>query len=251
MRKKIIAANWKMNGCLEKNSALLDAVLQAISSGDWPKGNRECLICPPAVYLAQVSHFLKNTPIQWGAQNMSEYESGAYTGEISADMLKDFGCRYVLVGHSERRTLFSESSERVAQKFLQAKKKGLIPVLCVGETQAERQSCQTEAVIGAQIDAVLKAAGTDKEGDIWENAVIAYEPVWAIGTGLTATPEQAQEVHAWIREKTGAENLSILYGGSVKASNAQALFEKTDIDGALVGGASLIAEEFVAIMQAM
>jgi triosephosphate isomerase len=246
-RRKFVAGNWKMNGSLAANAELLDglsAQLAGFAAAD-------VAVCAPAVYLAQVGDKLKGASIALGAQNASEYASGAYTGEVSCAMLKEFGVRYVIVGHSERRALFGETNAQVAAKFAAVLAAGLVPILCVGETLAEREAQATEAVVAGQLDAVL-ALGADKLA----GGVVAYEPVWAIGTGKTATTEQAQAVHAFIRARVAAKdasvaaNLKILYGGSVKASNAQALFACPDIDGGLVGGASLQAAEFAAICKA-
>jgi triosephosphate isomerase len=199
-----------------------------------------------------VQQLLSGSGISWGAQNVSQFEAGAYTGEVSGAMLVDFGCRYAIVGHSERRTLFGETSGIVAQKYAAAQKAGLTPILCIGETLAEREAGETEAVVESQLDAVLSQSGALS----FTHAVIAYEPVWAIGTGKTATPEQAQAVHAFIRgrvaaaESAIAENVLILYGGSVKGSNAPQLFAMPDIDGGLIGGASLDAAEMATICRA-
>lgn len=212
----------------------------------------DVVLCPPAVFIPLVAHTAgANNGVKWGAQNMCEHRSGAYTGEISAEMLKEFGCSYVILGHSERRQLFAETDAMVAAKTVVAINNGLIPIVCVGETLAERESGATDAIVTRQLDAVLEEVGAD----VFSNAVIAYEPVWAIGTGKTATPEQAQTVHASIRDRlasanAGADNVQILYGGSVKADNAAALFEQVDIDGGLIGGASLNSDEFIAICQA-
>jgi len=243
-RKRIVAANWKMNG----DRDLVAHLLRALHSF---KVNADLLIFPPFIYIPQVQASLCDTQIAWGGQNLATEIQGAYTGEVSGVMLKDFGCRYVLVGHSERRSLYDESNEMVATKFKIAQAAGLIPLLCVGETLAERQAEQTLEVIEAQLMAVLNLLGITA----FANAIIAYEPVWAIGTGLTATPEQAQAVHQEIRKHLAkkddriAAQLPILYGGSVKAENAAALFAEPDIDGALVGGASLDAENFKKICE--
>ncbi|MBL8529838.1 MAG: triose-phosphate isomerase [Burkholderiales bacterium] len=245
MRKKLVAGNWKMFGSLAENAALLDAVRSGAPSG----GGVEAAVCVPFPYLAQAQQALAGSAVAWGAQNMSEFAKGAYTGEVAAGMLRDFGCRYVIVGHSERRTLYGEDSALVARKAQAALDAGLVPIVCVGETLAEREGGITERVVGEQLDAVtavLAAGGLAR-------SVVAYEPVWAIGTGRTATPEQAQAVHAFIRERvkkldaTVAANLLILYGGSVKGNNAASLFAMSDIDGGLIGGASLVASEFLAI----
>ena len=215
-------------------------------------GGPEMAVFPPSLYLPLVRDLASGSTLTWGAQDVSEYDQGAYTGEIAAEMLTDQDCTYVLVGHSERRTLFGDTNERVAEKFSAAQSVGLLPVLCVGETLEQRQADETEAVVGAQLDAVLQRDGIAA----FENAVVAYEPVWAIGTGETASPEQAQEIHAFIRGKLSAEDdriggqLRILYGGSMKAANAADLLAMEDIDGGLVGGASLQAEAFLGIFGA-
>ncbi|MBA3902444.1 MAG: triose-phosphate isomerase [Rhodocyclaceae bacterium] len=248
MRRKLVAGNWKMHGSLAGNRDLLQSLVQAPGKG----GKADCAVCVPFPYLAQAQDQLKGTAIAWGAQNVSEHAQGAYTGEVSAAMLKDFGCRYVLVGHSERRSLYGESNETVAAKFVAAVMAGLTPVLCLGETLDQREGGVTEKIVAAQLDAVVEAAGLPA----FANAVIAYEPVWAIGTGRTARPDQAQEVHAFIRGRIASEDaalalrLQILYGGSVKAQNAAELFGMADIDGGLIGGASLVAKDFLAICEA-
>ncbi|MEW6590101.1 MAG: triose-phosphate isomerase [Pseudomonadota bacterium] len=245
MRKKLVAGNWKMNGSLADNAALLAAIKPALAG-------IEAAVCVPFPYLAQAQAALAGSSIAWGAQNLSEQGKGAYTGEVSAAMLLDFGCRYVIVGHSERRSLYGESDELVAKKYVAAQAAGLTPILCVGESLEERESGVTEQVVARQLDAVIAAAGVASLA----KAVVAYEPVWAIGTGKTASPEQAQAVHAFIRGKIAAldagvaDGLVIQYGGSVKASNAAELMAQPDIDGGLIGGASLVAEEFVAICRA-
>lgn len=249
MRQPLIAGNWKMNGSLASTRALLDAVTaQAETVAD----SVEVAVLPPFVYLPETCARLANTSVRWGAQNLSEKTSGAYTGEVAAAMLTDFGCHYVLVGHSERRALYGETDALVAAKFAAAQAQGVQPILCVGETLDERDQGITLTVITRQLEAVLQQSGVKA----LQQAVIAYEPVWAIGTGRTATPEQAQEVHAYIRsmiaeyDVTMANSVRILYGGSVKGNNAQALFAMADIDGGLVGGASLDIGEFSAIIQA-
>lgn len=245
MRKKLVAGNWKMNGSLAENAALLAAIKPALAG-------IEAVVCVPFPYLAQAQVLLAGSSIAWGAQNLSEQGKGAFTGEVSAAMLLDFGCKYVIVGHSERRSLYGESDALVASKYMVAQAAGLIPILCVGESLDERESGVTEAVVARQLDAVIDAAGVGSLA----KAVVAYEPVWAIGTGKTASPEQAQAVHAFIRGKIAAldsgmaNQLVIQYGGSVKASNASELMAQPDIDGGLIGGASLVAEEFVAICRA-
>lgn len=245
MRKKLVAGNWKMHGSLAENAALLAAIKPALAG-------IEAAVCVPFPYLAQAQAALAGSSIAWGAQNLSEQAKGAFTGEISASMLGDFGCKYVIVGHSERRSLYGESDELVAKKYLVAQAAGLTPILCVGESLEERETGVTEAVVARQLDAVIQAAGVASLA----KAVVAYEPVWAIGTGKTATPEQAQAVHAFIRGKIAtldanvAAGLVIQYGGSVKAANAAELMAQPDIDGGLIGGASLVAEEFIAICRA-
>ena len=247
MRKKLVAGNWKMHGSLAQNAALLDAVKQGVAGLAC-----EVAVCPPYPYLAQAQSVLSGTSVVWGAQSLSEHASGAFTAEVSASMLVEFGCRYVLVGHSERRAIFGESDAVVAAKFAAAQKAGLIPVLCVGETLAERQAGETAAVVFRQLDAVLAVSGVAALA----SAVVAYEPVWAIGTGMTASPQQAQEVHAAIRGRVAcldavvAGGLRILYGGSVKPQNAVELFGQGDVDGGLIGGAALVAEDFLAICRA-
>lgn len=248
MRKAIVAGNWKMNGNKASNAALMDALVSELDGFDVV----DVLVCPPAVYLAQVGGLLDGSVVELGAQTLSQFESGAYTGEVAPAMLQDLGCRYVIVGHSERRALFGETDQDVAAKFEAACEAGLIPLLCVGETLEQREAGQTLEVVGAQLKAVLDACGAER----FAQAVIAYEPVWAIGTGRTATSAQAQEVHAAIREIVAqysadiAQGVRILYGGSVNAGNAAELFANPDVDGGLVGGASLKANEFVAICRA-
>lgn len=245
MRKKLVAGNWKMNGSLAENAALLSGLKSALQGV-------EALVCVPFPYLAQAQTLLTGSSLVWGAQNISEYAQGAYTGEVSVAMVKDFGCTYVIVGHSERRSLYGESDQMVAKKYMAAQSAGLTPILCVGELLEEREAGITEQVIARQLDAVIEAAGVASLGQ----SVIAYEPVWAIGTGKTASPDQAQVVHAFIRSRIAtldadiAARLVIQYGGSVKGANAAELMAQPDIDGALVGGASLLIEEFVAICKA-
>lgn len=245
MRKKLVAGNWKMHGSQAENAALLAAIKPALAGID-------AVVCVPFPYLAQAQAALAGSSIAWGAQNLSEQPKGAFTGEVSASMLLDFGCRYVIVGHSERRSLYGESDADVAKKYMAAQAAGLMPILCVGESLDERESGVTEAVVARQLDAVIGMAGVGSLA----RAVVAYEPVWAIGTGKTATPAQAQAVHAFIRgkiaalDKSVADALIIQYGGSVKAANAAELMAQPDIDGGLIGGASLAADEFVAICKA-
>ncbi|WP_286240134.1 triose-phosphate isomerase [Neptuniibacter halophilus] len=248
MRKALVAGNWKMNGDTDFINELVNSLVNSSAASV----NADVLLCPPAVYLAQVSSLTAESAIQLGAQNVSEQANGAFTGEISLAMLQDLGCEYVILGHSERRSLYGENDQLVAEKFVAAVAAGVKPILCVGETLEEREQGETMQVVARQLNAVIEAAGIDKFAD----AVIAYEPVWAIGTGKTATPEQAQEVHAEIRQILAqnsveiADKLRILYGGSVNAANAAELFANEDVDGGLVGGASLKANDFIAICQA-
>jgi len=251
MRKYIIAGNWKMNGSKESVRALLDGIKQGAKSIQNP--NLEWIVFPPFVFLDTAERTLAGSNVAFGAQNLSNKASGAYTGEISASMLNDFNCRYVLVGHSERRVVYGESDSLVAEKFVAAYKAGITPVLCIGETLEERKQNITEQVVFRQLEAVIQAAGGV---DCFSRAIVAYEPVWAIGTGLNATPEQAQSVHKAIRQEFArhntsiAENLHILYGGSLKPDNAKDLLAMPDIDGGLIGGASLKAEDFLNIGKA-
>lgn len=246
MRRTLVAANWKMNGSLSANAELLEAFKKGFN------GSAETVVFPPAVYLSQLSESLAGSGIEYGIQNVYFEEKGAFTGEISLAMAKEFGCKYVLIGHSERRELFGETNDVIAKKVVATLAAGLIPMLCIGETLQQRESGVTEDICREQVQAVLAAVGIAA----FEKIVIAYEPVWAIGTGKTASPEQAQEVHAFIRTMLTAEDAAvaqktrILYGGSVKAASAENLFGQPDIDGGLVGGASLLAEEFVAICNA-
>jgi triosephosphate isomerase len=248
MRVKLVAGNWKMNGNLASSQALIAAILPRLAS----LNRARYAVCVPYPYLAAAGQSLKGSNVALGAQDLSQFADGAYTGSVSGAMLVDCGCRYVIVGHSERRTVFEEREDTVALKYAQAVKHRLTAILCVGETLAERDAGATEAVVARQLDAVIRRCGVPALAQ----GAIAYEPVWAIGTGRTATPQQAQAVHAFIRGRVGgsdrrlAENLLILYGGSVKANNAVQLFAMTDVDGGLIGGASLVAEEFVAICAA-
>jgi len=230
-----------MHGNRAANRALLDAVVAGIGALE----GVECAVCVPFPYLGEVAGRLANTRLAWGAQNLSEHAQGAYTGEVSAAMLAEFDCRYALAGHSERRQLFGETDAAVAAKFAAALANGITPVLCVGETLAERDSGRTEQVVDRQLQAVLDVNGKKS----FERAVLAYEPVWAIGTGRTASPEQAQAVHAFLRARVLPQT-RILYGGSVKAANAASIFAMPDVDGGLIGGASLVAEDFLAIAKA-
>ncbi len=248
MRKKLVAGNWKMHGGLAANQRLLEGLKS--SAARW--AGVSSAVCAPFPYLQQVRDSLRGSPIAWGAQTLSEHDVGAYTGEVSGAMLREFECRYVIVGHSERRQLYGERDAQIAAKFQAAQRAGLTPILCVGETLAEREQGATEEVVGRQLDAVLNSAGVAA----LREAVLAYEPVWAIGTGRTAAPEQAQAVHRFLRERVAghdgavAAEVQILYGGSVKAANAAELFTMPDLDGGLIGGASLVAEDFIAICEA-
>ncbi|MEW8030477.1 MAG: triose-phosphate isomerase [Candidatus Thiodiazotropha sp.] len=248
MRRPLVAGNWKMNGSLESVRSLLDGIERGV--GDVKSA--EVAVCPPYIYLPEVQKLLSGSDVAWGGQDLSTESSGAFTGEVAASMLNDFGCKYVIVGHSERRTYHAESDQLVAKKYAVARAAGLVPILCIGETLEEREAGTTNEVVARQLDAVIELEGVDALTD----GVIAYEPVWAIGTGKTATPDQAQEVHAFIRarvaEKSGevAEGLRILYGGSMKPGNAAELIGKPDIDGGLIGGASLTAEDFLGICTA-
>jgi triosephosphate isomerase len=247
MRRKIVAGNWKMHGSRAENAALVEAILAGVTSD-----RTTCIVCPPFVYLQEVWRMLRGGAVALGAQNVCAEASGAHTGEISASMLKDVGCEYVVVAHSERRTIYGEDDVLVARKFQAVQGKGLVPILCVGEQLADREGGRTEVVVAAQLDAVVRLSGIAA----FEKAIIAYEPVWAIGTGRTASPDQAQAVHAFIRQRLAREDAKIagavrvLYGGSVKAGNAGELFAMPDVDGGLIGGASLKAEEFLAIFNA-
>lgn len=245
MRSSLIAGNWKMNGNLQ---SVIDLV-EGIKAGT--PGKAELAVCPPAMFLMKVGGMLADTKIALGAQNVCDQESGAYTGEISASMLKECGCRYAIVGHSERRSHYLESDQLVAARFAMAVNTGLSPILCVGETLYEHEQGVTEAVVAKQIDAVLDACGIAG----FAQAVIAYEPVWAIGTGLVASPDTAQAIHGFIRGKLAAsdadiaQRVQILYGGSMNPANAADLLSQPDIDGGLIGGASLKADDFLAIAQ--
>ena len=248
MRSPIVAGNWKMHGTRSENARLIEEITSRYPADP----AAECIVCPPFVFLQEVGRLLRDSAIFLGAQDVCADPQGAFTGEVSAAMLKDIGCRYVIVGHSERRLLYRESDQQVARKFAAAHGKGLVPILCVGEQLADRETGRTREVVGRQLDAVLELCGAHALA----SAVIAYEPVWAIGTGRNATPDQAQEVHAFIRARIAAQDATIagvtriLYGGSVKASNAAELFVMPDVDGGLIGGASLKADEFLAILAA-
>ena len=243
-RKRLVVGNWKMHGDLAQNATLL----AGLRAGETAVGHCEIAVCVPFPYLAQIQAGLQGGSVSWGAQDVSAHEQGAYTGEVSAGMLQDFKCAWAIVGHSERRSLHGETDQQVADKAVAAIRAGITPIVCVGETLAEQEAGQTAEVIKRQLQPVL-ALGSETVGKI----VLAYEPVWAIGTGRTATPEQAQSVHDQIRvalKAVGAQQVRVLYGGSVKAGNAASLFAMPDIDGALVGGASLVAEEFLRIAAA-
>jgi len=244
MRDRLVAGNWKMYGDRASNRALLDSVLAEMVGMGGLRGV-DCAVCVPFPYLGEVAARLQGSALAWGAQNLSEHAQGAYTGEVSAAMLAEFGCRYVIVGHSERRQLYGETDAAVAVKFAAAQAFGMTPILCVGETLGERDAGQTEMVIERQLLAVLNC----NEKYSFKEAVVAYEPVWAIGTGRSATPEQAQEVHGFLRQRLLAET-RIVYGGSVKAANAEGIFAMPDVDGGLIGGASLVAADFIAIARA-
>jgi triosephosphate isomerase len=245
--KKLIAGNWKMNGLLAANEALVKAMLEGLQAAE-PAA--DMALCVPAPYLAQMQALLKDSAIAWGAQDVSAHEQGAYTGEVSAAMLRDFACRYAIVGHSERRQYHGETDVTVATKAQRALALGITPIVCVGETLAEREGGQTESVVKRQLAAVIHAVA-----HCTSEIVVAYEPVWAIGTGKTATPEMAQQVHAVLRAQLSAatqhpERVHILYGGSMNAANAASLLAQPDIDGGLIGGASLKAADFLQIVAA-
>jgi triosephosphate isomerase len=248
MRRPLVAGNWKMHGSRAENAQLLDGLLQGMPA----QTSAEIAVCPPFVYLWEAARVLKSSAIALGAQSVCAEAVGAFTGEVSASMLKDVGCTYVIVGHSERRAIYREDDALVARKFIATQSQGLTPILCVGETLEERERGETTRVVSRQLGAVLDVAGAQSLA----NAVVAYEPVWAIGTGKTATPEQAQDVHAHIRAEIGrsdakiAAALRVLYGGSVKAANAREIFAMPDVDGGLIGGASLKADEFLKICAA-
>ncbi|MES2018058.1 MAG: triose-phosphate isomerase [Pseudomonadota bacterium] len=245
MRRKLVVGNWKMNGSLAVNASLLKGIVDGLNGG------ADSAVCVSAPYLAQAQSLLAGSPVSWGAQDVSAQASGAFTGEVSTAMLADFACRYVIVGHSERRAYHAESSELVAKKAVAVLDAGMIPIVCVGETLAEREAGQTFVVVRNQLGAVL-----DLVGERMAQIVVAYEPVWAIGTGKTATPEMAQEVHARLRAQLAEKNaiaagaVQILYGGSMKPDNATELMAQPDIDGGLIGGAALKAADFLAIIHA-
>jgi len=248
MRRPIVAGNWKMHGSRAENARLVDELLANLPA----TSVATCVLCPPFVYLQEVGRLLRGSALSLGAQDLCADTQGAFTGEISAAMLKDVGCDYVIVGHSERRLLYRENDQLVARKFAAARAAGLVPILCVGEQLAEREAGRTHEVVARQLDVVLELCGAGA----LEEGVVAYEPVWAIGTGRNASPEQAQAVHAFIRARIAARDARIaaatriLYGGSVKAGNAAELFTMPDVDGGLIGGASLKADEFLTILAA-
>lgn len=248
MRRSLVVGNWKLNGSVERVSDLLAGLKTEAQKGDFA----DVAVCPPFVYTAQTAGLLAGSAIQVGSQDVSQYESGAYTGEVAAPMVAELGAQFAIVGHSERRNLFAESDDIIAAKFIAAQNAGLTPILCLGESLEQREAGETLDFVAGQLMAVIKTAGIDA----FSNAVVAYEPIWAIGTGKTASPEQAQEVHKHLRAVVAAESqeladkLQLLYGGSVNAGNAQELFAKQDIDGALVGGASLKVEDFSVICRA-
>jgi triosephosphate isomerase (TIM) len=248
MRRPIVAGNWKMHGSRAENARLIEELLAGAPAQ--PKAT--CVVCPPFVYLQEAARLLRDSALSLGAQDVSADAHGAFTGEVSAGMLKDVGCEYVIVGHSERRLLYRESDQLIARKFGAALGKGLIPILCVGEQLADREAGRMREIVARQLDVVLELSGAGA----LEHAVVAYEPVWAIGTGRNASPEQAEEAHAFIRARIGARDARIaaatriLYGGSVKAGNAAELFAMPDVDGGLIGGASLKADEFLTILAA-
>jgi triosephosphate isomerase (TIM) len=248
MRSKVVVGNWKLNGSLSGNETLLGALLREIPG----TGSAACAVCVPYPYLAQVQELLRGSRIEWGSQDCSRFDQGAYTGEVSGRMIAELGARYAIVGHSERRTLFGDTDAIVVEKYAAARRAGLTPIFCIGETLEQRDRGETEAVLERQLDALLKTSGAA----VLEGGIVAYEPVWAIGTGKTATSKQAEEAHVFIRQRISghdaaiAEKVTILYGGSVKGSNAAELFAMPNVDGGLVGGASLVKEEFVAIWRA-
>ena len=247
MRKTIVAGNWKMNASKESVNSLIEGILSGMS-----EVSSEVIVCAPFPYLSQVEALISNSNLTLGAQNLNVNKKGAFTGEVSADMIKDFGAQHVIVGHSERRSLYGESSAIVAKKTKAALDAGLIPLLCIGESLEERESGNTEVVVAEQLSAVISLLGIEA----FEGIIIAYEPVWAIGTGLTASPEQAQAVHLFIRglladsSESIAQKTPILYGGSMNAGNAADLISCSDIDGGLIGGAALKAEDFLQICKA-
>lgn len=247
--RKVVIANWKMHGSLQENAALISAYLHGLKA---MANEVQVVVCVPYPYLAQMQQLLAGTSVQWGAQNIAKYERGAYTGEVGAQMLRDFGATHVIVGHSERSTAYCESDENVAEKFMVAKRNGLTPILCVGETLLEREAGVMERVVGRQLETIVRMFG----GAAFSNTIVSYEPIWAIGTGLAATAEQVVAMHSFIRQTVAeadaraAQHLKILYGGSVNSQNALQLLQEERIDGALVGRASLDADAFVKICHA-
>ena len=245
MRRKMVVGNWKMNGSIAQNKKLLDGLTVGLKDVH----HADFVVCPPYPYIAQAQSELQNTHIHWGAQNLCSTNDGAITGAVAAHMLKDFGCKYVIVGHSERRNLFHETDDTAAARFKAAIEAGLVPIFCMGESREERDSDWTDYIVGRQLDSIIRRFGPQ----VLKKAVLAYEPLWAVGTGNPATPAQAQEVHEFIRKRVArcdadiAAKVRILYGGSVKPGNAEKLFSMPDIDGGLIGGASLKAEEFIPI----
>lgn len=252
MRQYLVAGNWKMNGSQSMTAELISSISQGLESIGEQAQKVDVMVCPPAPYLSSAQRALNDSQIRLGAQNVNAYASGAYTGECSLPMLEEFGCEYVLLGHSERRTYYHETDNDVAEKLLSCIESKVTPVLCVGETLEQRQQGTTEQVIATQLEAVLNQVLPEKLAKI----VVAYEPVWAIGTGETATPEQAQQVHQFIRQRIAdvapeaAVKIQILYGGSMKPENAESLLSQADIDGGLIGGAALKADSFVEICRA-
>ena len=248
MRQPMIAGNWKMNGSSESIKELIAGIKAGMSAVN----KAQVVVCPPAVYIPQVSADVSGSKISVGSQNICDQDKGAFTGEIAGSMLNDLGCAYAIIGHSERRALYGENDELISKRFAAARRNGIKPIFCIGETLEEREQGVTDDVCSRQIDAVIALEGVEALAD----GVIAYEPVWAIGTGKTASPEQAQEVHAFIRDKIRklnanvADKVQILYGGSMNAGNAAELLAQPDIDGGLIGGASLKAEDFLAICTA-
>lgn len=248
MRQPLVAGNWKMNGSRESVGSLLDGIKAGLAE----VRVAEVAVCPPAIFIPEVQARMFGTTVAWGGQDLSVHDKGAYTGETAASMLLDYGCKYVIIGHSERRTYHGETDAVVAEKYEAAMKAGLVPIFCIGETLDEREGGITEEVVARQVDAVIDRLGVQALAD----GVIAYEPVWAIGTGKTATPAQAQEVHAFIRGRVAshdagvAAGVRVLYGGSMNAANAAELLAQPDIDGGLIGGASLKAEDFLTICRA-
>ncbi len=248
MRRKLVVGNWKMNGRIAQNQALMQAVMDGLCESH----NADYVLCVPYPYLGQAQSLLQNSNVAWGAQNLCANETVALTGAVSAYMLADYGCSYVIVGHSERRIQFHETDDTAATRFSAAEKAGLTPIFCMGESHDERDSDWTEYIVGRQLDSIIRRFGAE----VLDKAVLAYEPLWAVGTDIAATPEQAQKVHKFIRDRIAkcdeiiAKNVRILYGGSLNATNSAALFAMPDIDGGLVGRCSLNAKAFVDICKA-